>query len=136
MKVERSAGGLVYKKTNGQVQWLIRRPTPNPGYRGNLGWSFAKGWIDDEEKAETAAVREVQEEFGVLADIVQKLDTLKISLTDPSGEPVTKYITYYLMMYKEEAPEGFSWETAETRWVTTEESQKLLVHDNEKKPEF
>lgn len=128
MKREFSAGGVVRK---GNL-WLIRRPTPNPEYRGNLGWSFPKGWIDEGEKLEEAAVREVREEGGAEAKVIKKLSTFKIFFTDQDGEKIMKFITYFLMEYESNAPEGFGWETAEIRWVTFDETQELLAFKNEK----
>ena len=122
----------MFKKQAGQVLWLIRRPSPNPQYRGNLGWSFPKGWVDEGEKLEEAAIREVREEGGVVARIVKKLSTLKIFFTDQNGEKIMKFITYFVMEYESDAMEGFGWETAETKWVTLDEAQKLLVHKNER----
>ncbi len=131
MKREFSAGGLVYKKHGGQILWLIRRPTPNPEYRGNLGWSFPKGWIDAGETTEQAALRETKEEGGVVVKIVNRLATLKIFFTDQSGEKVMKFITYFVMEYQSDAPEGHDAETAETKWITGEDIE-LLAYKSEK----
>ena len=149
MKREFSAGGLVYKKQGGRVVWLIRRPTGGKGYKGNLGWSFPKGWLDDindgndpgplasgqikasEDQLQQAALKEVGEEGGVEARIVKKLSTLRTFFTNQEGEKVMKFITYYLMEYRSDSPAGFGWETAETKWIIGEEI-KLLAHKNEK----
>ena len=128
MKLEFSAGGLVYRGD----RWLIRRPTPNDGYRGNLGWSWPKGWIDEGETPEQAALREVREEGGVEAKAIKKLETLKIFFTDQDGERVMKFITYFLMQYVTDVPEGFGEETAEVKWVTKDEAQDLLTYKNER----
>ena len=127
MKREFSAGGLVRK---GDL-WLIRRPTPNPEYRGNLGWSWPKGWIDPGENLEQAAIREVREEGGVEAKVVKKLPALKVFFKH-DGELVMKFITYFVMEYVGDVPEGFGEETAEVKWVTREEALQLLVHKNER----
>ena len=127
MKREFSAGGLVRK---GNL-WLIRRPTPNPEYRGNLGWSFPKGWVDEGEKLEEAAIREVREEGGVEAKVIKKLKTIKIFFKD-KGELVMKFITYFVMEYESDVLGGFGEETAETKWVTEEEATELLAHKNER----
>jgi len=132
MRREFSAGGIVFKKQNGQIVWLIRRPAPNPQYRGNLGWSFPKGWVDKGEKLEEAATREVKEEGGVVAKVISKLQTLKIFFTDQNGEKVMKFITYFVMEYVSDTPEGFGWETAEAKWMAVTETQNLLIHKNEK----
>lgn len=127
MKREFSAGGLVRK---GNL-WLIRRPTPNDGYGGNLGWSFPKGWVDEGENLEQAGIREVREEGGVEAKVIKKLPALKVFFKD-KGELVMKFITYFLMEYVGDASERFGEETAEIKWVTKDEASELLVHKNER----
>lgn len=129
MKREFSAGGIVFKK--GKV--LIRRPKANPEYRGNLGWSFPKGWIDEGEKLEEAAVREVAEEGGVEAKIIKKLPTLKIFFTDQNKERVMKFVTYFVMEWMRDLPEGPGWETEETKWANLADGLKLLAFSSEKK---
>jgi len=129
---EFSAGGIVYQKQGVQILWLVRKPAANAGYRGNLGWSFPKGLVDEGEKLDQAAVREVREEGGVEAKIITKLPTLKIFFTGQNGEKVMKFVTYFVMEYTKDLSEGFGWETAETKWATSEEAQNLLVYKNEK----
>lgn len=107
-------------------------PKANPEYRGNLGWSFPKGWIDEGEKAEEAAVREVREEGGVEAKIVRKLPTIKTFFRD-KGELVLKFITYFVMEWEGDIPGGHGWETEEAKWVTKKEALEMLAFANEKK---
>ncbi|MDO8487979.1 MAG: NUDIX domain-containing protein [bacterium] len=150
MNREFSAGGLVFQKKDDQVLWLIRRPTGNAGYRGNLGWSFPKGWLDDinegkdpgpissgqvkagPDQLQQAALREVAEEGGVEAKIITKLPTLKIFFTNSQKEKVMKFITYFVMEYVKDVPGGYGWETAETKWVTPSEAQQLLTLKNDR----
>ena len=150
MKREFSAGGLVYKRIGDKVVWLIRRPAVNPEFKGNLGWSFPKGWIDDEEggkepgkrargevrasgaEMEESALGEVREEGGAEAKIVGKLPTIRFFFTNQTGEKVMKFITYYVMGYVGEAAEGVGWETAEVKWVEEEEALKLLAFKSER----
>jgi mutator protein MutT len=133
MKREFSAGGIVYKQEDNRKVWLIRRPAPAEDYRGNLGWSFPKGWIDEGETTEQAAVREVREEGGVEAEVRRKLPSIKIFFTDNKGEKVMKFITYFIMEWKKDIPEGWGWETAEAKWVDFNGAIELLIHNNEKK---
>ena len=126
-----------YKNLNskiqkGQLLWLIRRSSGGTNYRGNMGWSFPKGGIDEGETVEQAALREVAEEGGIGASIIKKLETLKVFFSDQNGERVMKFITYFLMKYESDTPEGHDWETAETRWVEVEEGKKMLAFRNEK----
>ena len=137
MRREFSAWGIVYKKSQDTrnkkqiILWLVRRPRPNPEYRGNLGWSFPKGWIDEGEKSEEAALREVREEGGVEAKIIKKLPTIKTFFRD-KGELVLKFITYFVMEWEKDVPEGHDQETEEVKWVTKEEASDMLAFKNEK----
>ena len=132
MEREFSAGGIVYKKENDQILWLIQRPKGNPEYRGNLGWSFPKGWIDEGETVEQAALRETAEEAGIKAKIIEKLPNLKIFYTNKEGQKVLKFITYFVMEWLEDLKEGFGSETEETKWLSQTEASELLVHKNER----
>jgi len=130
---EFSAGGIVYKKEKNSFLWLIRRPKGGKGYRGNLGWSFPKGWLDKNETLEQAALREVAEEGGVKAKIIKKLPALKIFFANPNGQKVKKSITYFVMERLDDLKEGFGWETEETKWASKEEALRLLVYKNEQR---
>jgi 8-oxo-dGTP pyrophosphatase MutT (NUDIX family) len=130
---EFSAGGIVYKKEGEDILWLIRRPKGGKGYRGNLGWSFPKGWLDKGETLEQAALREVAEEGGVKAKIIKKLSALKIFFTSSDNQKVKKSITYFVMERLEDLKEGFGWETEEIRWVSKDEALELLTYKNEQK---
>ncbi|MDP3093623.1 MAG: NUDIX domain-containing protein [bacterium] len=146
MKREFSAGGIVYKKigsesdelssrgrAEGEVLWLIRRPTGSRGYRGNLGWSFPKGWPEQGESPEETALRETAEEGGVRAKIVKPLPEVKFFFKDyETGQTIEKTVSYFLMEWLEDLAEGFCWETKEARWVGFREAQKLLAYENDK----
>jgi 8-oxo-dGTP pyrophosphatase MutT (NUDIX family) len=58
---ETSAGGVVYRKEEGAHLFLLIRDS-------YANWGFPKGHLEDGERAEDAAVREVREETG-LADL-------------------------------------------------------------------
>lgn len=128
-----SAGGIVFRKTSeNKVEWLIRRPAPNPGFTGHLGWNLPRGLLDKGEKSEQAAVREVREEAGIEARILSKLTPLKLFYTNDQQEKTMKTIVFFLMEWIGDIPEGFGWETAEIKWVSFDKGQEMLVHKNEK----
>lgn len=128
---EFSAGGIVYKNYKTEVLWLIRRAKPHDNYKGSLGWSLPKGWIDEGETAEQAALRETAEEGGVMARIVAKLPVIKIFFTNHEKEKVMKFITYFVMEWIEDLKEGFGEETEEIKWVGQDEALGLLMYKNE-----
>ena len=66
MRTETSAGGVVVRRedTGWEVVLTSRRTR-----RGDLAWGLPKGLVEPGERAEDTAVREVQEETGLVAVI-------------------------------------------------------------------
>lgn len=63
---EHSAGGVVYTIKNGNVVWLLGK------HSGYDKWVLAKGRLEGAETSMQAALREVEEETGVIAKIVDE----------------------------------------------------------------
>lgn len=145
-----SAGGLVYKKENNQVLWLLRLPRANPKYRAKIVWTFSKGWLDDtangtrpgplasgqikatSDQIQAAALREVAEEGGVKAKIITKLKTIKIFFADEDKNKVLKFITYFLMEYQKDLPQGPGQETEAVIWLSYEAARQKLGYSSER----
>ena len=71
----RSAGILMYRRTQGELQFLLAHPGGPFWQRRDTGaWTIPKGEIDAGEDPETAARREFREELGV--DVTQALQPL------------------------------------------------------------
>lgn len=84
-----SAGVVVYKKENDQIQYLVLR-----NVKGH--WDFPKGKIEEGEDEKTAALRELQEEAGIKAEIS---DDFKASFdfmyTRTGGQKVHKTVHFF-----------------------------------------
>lgn len=145
---EFSSGGVVFKKENGQVFWLVRKTSASELYPKQY-WMLPKGRIDDadndqpgpmasgkvkadEDSLKRAAIREVGEEGGVEAKIIEKIGTSIYSFTDPKVGKVMKFVTFFLMEYVKDLPEGFDWETEEVVWLPFEDAKKQLSFGGEK----
>ena len=145
---EFSSGGVVFKKKDGEVLWLVRKTAPSILYP-KVYWMLPKGRIDDtpddkpgpmasgkvradEKSLQAAALREVEEETGVEAKIVNKIGTIKYSFTDPNKGKIFKFVTYYLMERIKDLPQGFDKETSEVAWQEYQEAYKTLSFSNEK----
>lgn len=61
-----AAGIVLSRKANGAVEYCLVRRAHNPG-KGL--WSFPGGFVDLDERAEDAAIREALEETGCTAEI-------------------------------------------------------------------
>lgn len=135
-KKELSAGGIVYKKQRvkskeqkGRVVWLI---TKHSQFKY---WSFPKGLVGDEDPEEEmmdAALREVKEEGGVEAEILEELKMPVKYKYKWEDTLIDKTVQYYLMRYESGDPAEHDWEVEEAKFVPTEEVRGLLTYKNDK----
>lgn len=145
---EFSSGGIVFKKKSENVFWIIRKTAASKIYP-NQYWMLPKGRVDDtdgdlpgpmasgktrasEESLKNAALREVAEETGVEAKIIEKIGTIKYVFTDPSRGRIMKFVTFYLMEHVRDLPEGFDDETSEIAWLPYDEALERLSFRGEK----
>ncbi|OGY27438.1 MAG: hypothetical protein A2Z42_05125 [Candidatus Woykebacteria bacterium RBG_19FT_COMBO_43_10] len=127
MKFEFSAGGVVYRKINLNVEFLIAQ------HSGHHRWVLPKGWIDPGETREQTAVREVKEEAGVEAEVKDYLGELTIFYTNSEKEKVRKTSHFFLMEYKSGDPvKDHGWEVENTQWLTAKEAAEKLDYPGEK----
>lgn len=92
MKREFSAGGIVFNR-QGQVLLISNMAMRDPG---KTYWGLPKGHLAVGEKSAAAAVREIKEETGIEARIVQRVgDSRYIFVKDK--EKVLKTVTVFLM---------------------------------------
>ena len=71
MHKEHSAGGIVFREEDGRVAVLVTQSSAHDG------WIFPKGHLEQGETSSDAAVREVKEETGVDARIVERVGTIR-----------------------------------------------------------
>ena len=129
-RVEKSAGGIVYKKDDGKIFVLLIMPMgrnfgPPEGY-----WTFPKGLIDEGEEDSLTAIREVKEETGDTGKIIEDLKSVKFFR---GYDQTLKFVHYYLMEYDSGEPKDHDKEIAKVEWVPIDEVEKKLKfpHDKE-----
>ncbi len=77
MRLVEAAGGIPWRIVEGRLQVLIV-------YRDRYAdWSFPKGKLDEGESHEQAAVREVEEETGLLCSLGGELPEVRYVVTKP-----------------------------------------------------
>lgn len=131
-KREISAGGVVYKKDNGQIFVLLVKPSGKTRNK-DKAWTFPKGLIDDhgETSIEQSALREVREEGGVAAVIQEKLGSVKYSYKW-EDENIFKIVTWFLMEYVSGDPADHDHEVAEAGWYPLAEAEKMISYKTDK----
>ena len=98
-------------------------------------WALPKGIIDEGERPEETAIREVAEETGVEGRLVTKLGDVRYVYTW-AGERVFKVVSFYLVRYSRgrlgELAPAMQVEVEEARWQPLEEAPKLLAYKGER----
>jgi 8-oxo-dGTP pyrophosphatase MutT (NUDIX family) len=135
MRREFSAGGVLVRRLDGRwVMAAIRPAGKRPGT-----WALPKGRIDDGEKPEQTALREVAEETGAHGRSLGKLGDVRYVYTW-EGERIFKVVSFFLVRYTGgrlgDLPEAFRHEVAEVRWLPLEEAPKLLAYGGERDMAF
>ncbi|MCR4324734.1 MAG: NUDIX domain-containing protein [Candidatus Curtissbacteria bacterium] len=126
MKRVFSAGGIVVRDFDGEKKVLVTQ------HSGHHGWDFPKGHVEKGEKSVDAAIREVEEETGVKAEVVEKVGDTKY-FYDEEKEKVFKTVVYFLMKYVEEGEATTAWEVSAKEWLPVDEVEDKLTFGDSKK---
>lgn len=124
-KFEESSGGIVYKKENSKTYILVTQ------HSAHHGWVFPKGLIDSGEDKEKTAVREVKEEGGVEAKIIQELEPVEY-FYKLEGQLIHKKVTYFLMEYIRGDINDHDWEMEAAEWLELSKVDERLSYKTDK----
>jgi len=131
VKREFSAGGVLVRRLAGR--WMVA--AIRPGGKAPGVWALPKGRIDEGERAEATAVREVAEETGARGRSLGKLGDVRYWF-NWDGEQVFKVVSFFLVRYAGgrlgDVPEAFRHEVAEVRWLPLDEAPRLLAYGGER----
>ena len=130
MQREFSAGAVLVRRLQGR--WMLA--AIRPGGKPEGVWALPKGRIDDGERAEQTALREVAEETGARGRSLGKLGDVRYWF-NWQGERVFKVVSFFLVRYESgrlgDIPEEFRHEVAEARWLLLDEAPGLLAYKGE-----
>jgi 8-oxo-dGTP pyrophosphatase MutT (NUDIX family) len=127
-KREISAGGVVYRREGQTIEVVLASLRTR---RGDLAWGLAKGGIEDEESAEDAAVREVREETGLLAEIEASLGETRYFYVWEDVR-IRKTVHFFLMRHTGGNVEDRDDEMEEIRWFPLERALKRAAYRGER----
>ena len=147
---EFSAGGVVLRRMS--EAWHIaviepqredaEKPAPTRGSRRALPrkaiFALPKGLVDEGEKPDQTAVREVREETGVTATLISKLSDIKYVYVRSwgDGERVFKIVSFYLLKYQsgriDDVSSEMRVEVRRALWLPLEEAVSKLAYSGER----
>ena len=130
MRREFSAGGVLVRRLQGRWMLAAIRPAGKPPGV----WALPKGRIDEGERGEQTALREVAEETGAHGRSLGKLGDVRYWF-NWRGERIFKVVSFFLVRYEGgrlgELPEAHRHEVAEVRWLPLEDAPRLLTYAGE-----
>ena len=120
-----AAGGVVFREGNEGIEIVLvsRRA-------GGL-FALPKGKVDPGEQVVQTAVREVLEETGLEAEILDALGEVRYWFTDETKERVDKVVHFFLMRPTGGDTADHDHEFDDVGWFHLAEAERLLTHKNQ-----
>ncbi len=125
-----SAGGAVIRRRDEEPVEVVLISVGAPAR-----WQLPKGLVDAGETPEVAALREVREEAGVAAAVVEKIETVEYWYqATAAGKRVRyhKFVHFFLMQYVSGDVADHDHEVNEARWMKMDEALKLIAFKSER----
>lgn len=127
-----SAGGIVLRlrsgssiSDKGSLEVLVTQ------HSKHKGWDFPKGHIEEGESSKDAAIREVGEETGVKAEIIERVGDTKYFYFD-AGERVFKTVIFFLMKYVSKGKAITAFEVSGMEWLPVNKVEEKLTFKDTK----
>jgi 8-oxo-dGTP pyrophosphatase MutT (NUDIX family) len=127
-----SAGGVVVRRVGDREQVALICVGPK------RRWQLPKGLVEPGEAAEAAATREVREEAGVEAELIEPVEMIEYWYYGTRGGERVRYhkrVHFFLFRYQrgDVADHDHDHEVVEARWVPAAEAGTMLAFASERK---
>jgi 8-oxo-dGTP pyrophosphatase MutT (NUDIX family) len=123
---EFSAGGVVVRGDECVVIVPVKRSQDGKRVLG-----LPKGHLDGDETAEQAATREVREETGVEAELVEPLGEVAY-FYQRKGRRIHKRVGFFQFRYESGSTDDHDQEIEEARWMPLAEAAAKLTYAGER----
>jgi 8-oxo-dGTP pyrophosphatase MutT (NUDIX family) len=122
---EFSAGGIAVRRFRGRPFLAAVR------VKEGTVLALPKGHIDPGESAAEAAAREVREEAGIDAELLEKLGDIRYWYSR-DGQRVMKVVSFFLFRYRSGSVREHDHEVDCAEWVPLEDATRLLTYKGER----
>lgn len=122
-----SSGGVLFKRDKNRTKvCLIAK-------RDMKVWALPRGRVEKDETSEITAVREVREETGFHAKILDKIGETKFQFYSKSDRCIINRVVHFYLMESVEGDVNIRDQEADAvYWCSTDEALTLLKYDNER----
>jgi 8-oxo-dGTP pyrophosphatase MutT (NUDIX family) len=127
---EFSAGGVVTRAGERAVECIVIVPTRR-AKGGARVLALPKGHPENDESGADAALREIREETGIEAALVDKLGDVRYWY-QRDGRRIAKVVSFFLFEYVSGEPGGDPVEVEEARWMPLDEAEAALSYTGER----
>ncbi len=128
MKMEKSAGFIIYKKEKGKTLYLLLK---HPAREDEEGWWSFPGTMENSETPLKTAKRELYEETGILEEEIKINPDFKRSIKyffSKDDQKVFKIVVFFLAETKKESIK-FSLEHTDFSWMEYESALVNLKYE-------
>ena len=122
MKFQESAGMVVFRKTEQAREYLLL-------HYPHGHWDLPKGKIEKGESEQEAALRELEEETGLHATILDGFQEAVSYIFSCEGERIKKTV-YFFVAQAEAGPVTLSHEHIGYEWLSYADALKRLTFEN------
>jgi periplasmic divalent cation tolerance protein len=126
---EVSAGGVIYRRNADDYEIALIYVRHR--------WGLPKGHVEEGERDEQAAMREVREETGLEGKLIRKLGEIRYSYRDKTkgdnAVRINKRVHFFLLRYLKGDVRDHDHEADDARWFPIEEAIELLKFATERK---
>lgn len=124
--MEISAGGVVYRKQGEQLEIQLIRDR-----FGKV--TLAKGKMEAGETVEQTALREIEEETGIVGELQEPLEVIEYEFESPEKGLTTKKVHYFLVQALKGSLQAQVEEIQDVAWFSPREAwkhQQAYGYDN------